>query len=432
VTRSGAAVRHDGRDMRFEHRRVRFAPRLLLALGAFAGAAFGQGGTLKAVAVDAGPLAFFSVPTPDPARGPDDRWFVVSAGSDAPAAPWWDVRGNAEPVRRLDATTILVASFGEPYGLVAVDLAQGRARTIAAGSPRGLVGVVGDEIVFHGDPRDGDARLYARPWKRDAEARRLTADAFGRILHADARRLFVLAGEEGTELRRIDLPSGAATKLTDLPKDRMASLATFALSPNGARFAVGGTNGTLRIHDAETGALVRERKGLAVAVSPVSSSIARLRVAWIDDATVRYSETRDVERLFEGGGRFWFVDWNVDRDATVAERDYAPVGLSYGDPAAPVEAPASRPARSVAGLFERETGRVHFAGEARAAADCRNSRGEEEWGDVVLSPDGAFALVRERIGGRVLTTLLDGRAKSKRVLHDGWTRNLGFLPAAPR
>lgn len=418
--------------MRFEHRGFRFASFLLLALVAFAGAALGQGGTLKAVAVDAGPLAFFSVPTPDPARGPDDRWFVVSAGGDAPAAPWWDVRGNAAPLRRLDATTILVASFGEPYGLIAVDLAQGRARTIAAGSPRGLVGVVGDDVVFHGDTRGGDAGLFARPWKRDAEIRPLSADAFGRILHADERRLFVLAGDEGAELRRIDLPSGAGIKLTDLPQDRMASLATFALSPNGARFAVGGTDGTLRIHDAETGALVRERKGLRIDVSPLASSIARLRVAWIDDATVRYSETRGGERPAAAGGRFWFVDWNVDRDATVAERDYAPVGLSHGDPAAPVEAPASRPARSVAGLFERATGRVFFAGEARAAADCRNSRGEEEWGDVVLAPDGAFALVRERVGARVLTTLLDGRAKSKRVLHDGWTRNLGWLPAAPR
>ncbi|MEO6593686.1 MAG: hypothetical protein ABIP94_02915, partial [Planctomycetota bacterium] len=158
-----------------------------------------------AVQVDPGPLLCFATTEFGGGEREHVLW-VASLQASGPAAEFWRIRDNAAVLRRLDRDHLLVASYGELYALLVVDLTGGSARELAPGAPHEFVGVHGDDVLHLGDPREGarDNFLYATPWRAPGERRRLAEARFERVPIVQGN-LAIAVGEGGRTVWTVSL-----------------------------------------------------------------------------------------------------------------------------------------------------------------------------------------------------------------------------------
>lgn len=353
---------------------------------------------------------------------------VAELNGEGSARPFWRSRGNAEVLARLDRDHLLLASYGEPYALVVIDLPTGTSRVLANGCPHDFV-TWRDDVVLHlGDPREAarDNYFYATPWRGDGKVRRLCEQRFASVPQV-AGNLAVAIAEDEPAVWLVSLTNANGRAIWQPPAG--ASNVRVALSPGGQRLAIGcvqpgNGKGLLTVVDAGTAAIVRSWPDLPIHVSPLSSESPSLVVGWHSDAEVVCSETRG-NRLGTDGG-FVFVRRSLATGEITDETTYGPIGLSHQTPrpanaAVPVTAPAF--------VTDVHEGRVRLlrTGESTPLAVIPEKK--VQWEDQRIAPDGQSAVAR--LGEqRTRCTLFTAAAKGGRLLLEGWAYDIQWLPGA--
>lgn len=295
-----------------------------------------------AATVGAGPLVALRTGSPLE-NGSATVWSIADVEGTGKAAPFWRGPGNCDLLARLDRDHLLLASYGEPYALVVVDLTAGTHTILADGAPHEFVALHGDLVLHLGDGRVQSLAPfpYATPWRDPAQRRRLAEIRCERLAMV-AGNLAILVGAGERELHSVSLSGGTTRRLWTVPDG--ADHVKVKLSPAGQRLAIGVVargKGLLTVVDIATAKVVRQWADLPIDVSPLSSNRPALEVGWYDDAHVVCSETRPRS--------FTWVRRAIDGDPIVVEHDYGPIGLWHQAPPAP--APASP---SVTPLFRWE------------------------------------------------------------------------------
>ncbi len=402
----------------------------LLRIGALAGIVGLAGAApAQALAAPVGPGALVCLTTND---GPAVTLHVAEVDGERPARPFWMGRGNADVLVRLDQDQLLLASYGEPYALVVVDLRAGTSRLLADGCPHDFVAVHGDDVLHLGDARERapilpDNFLYATPWRGAGERRRLADCRAARIAQV-AGNLAILIAENEVAVWTVSIVNGTGREVWR-PPDGASSLRA-ALSPGGQRLAIGcvlpGTGkGHLTVVDLGATKVVREWTDLPIQVSPLSSQTPSLEVGWHDDHEVVCSETRSDPRGFAGD--FVHVRRRLTDGTIVDESVYASIGLWH----APPPKPNARPATDRALFVTEERGdvvRLLRAGTTTPLAEFQ--RGANAFRDVRLADDGRSAVDID--GRRQRCTLFTARAPNGRELLAQAGHDVRWLPAVPQ
>ncbi len=377
-------------------------------------------------AFDDGPLLCFTTNTL-PAKPAEVLLHVVPLHGDAKPTVFWTNRGNANVLARLDRDRLLLASYGEPYALIVVDLAAGTHRVLADGCPHEFVAVHGDHVLHLGDPREAarDNFLYATPWAAPGERRRLAERRLERVPQvAGNLAVAIAAGEASVWIVSITSAKGRAVWTAPAG---VSSLRT-ALSPTGQRLAIGCVQsdgrGLLTVVDLGAATVLRSWPDLPIQVSPLSSSTPCLEVGWYDDAEVVCSETRgDGQGL---AGSFVFVRRGVATGEVTDEREYAGIGLSHDvPPRAGPSAPAPRAVFTVA--HDAKGTRLLCDGATDPLATFAGAN--LQTGDVCVAPDGRSAVARVGANSTQYTLFTDVR-KDGRLLTDAFAYDAVWLPAA--
>lgn len=407
------------------------APILLVTLGA-AWAPLGAQG-LQRTPLDPGPpprpLLLFA--TRDEQVLPvEHRWYLVDAAG-GPAREFLRGPEGLSVVGRLDLRRILVESPGPPGGLCVLDLAKGTSRLVGDRAAK-FVGVRGGDVLFLGDARHDDHRLYAQAWSTTGERRALAEVRVEKVWWCDDAAVAVSAGH-APEVWWIDLHRGGGRKLLNLPGGQEAGWSLeAAVAPGGRHIALGLPNGTLRVHAAADGALVREWTGIPLALSPFSSFSPRLKCKFLDADTVIATESR----VRAGGIAVDFV--TVRRSVASGEvlGEAAHVGNLAHEPPVLRLPPVSElwgwPAgsyqeRAAYRQFDFDGNGLYFRGAKEPIAVWAK---ETIANGIEFAPDGSFAVVLREAGKDVLD-VVDPGTRTRRRVHQGWTTQRIWLPAPP-
>lgn len=396
-----------------------------------------QGPTALPATVGKGPLVYFHI---DEGEAGDavERLFVADLEGKGPAKEVLRVRGEVpfhevhrmsrgigpfglEVLERLDSTHLLIGNQVEPTSLGVLDVQAGRFRALVPSAPSSFVGVHDGEVVHFGSDHD-PGHLLATPWREPGPTRQLTDIDFERVeqIHGDVA-LAVPPGETG--IWRIDLVKGGA-KLLFRSADGEKELRG-RLSPSGHRLAVGSVDagrGVLRIVDPTSGEVLRQWRDLQITLSHVSSFPSTLELAWNGDDEVITSESRpksDYEVPFVAVRR------RISDGAVLGEAVYAEHETNHNPP--PVPAVGKPPVPNFTDASDCTRARLH-----------RRDRKEPLWegpndghgAPFEISPEGAFAVVRQAdaAGDRIL--LFSGDSDAPRLLARGKVTDFWFwLPA---
>lgn len=390
---------------------------------------FAQGLQLTPLEPPPRPLLLFATRN-DQVTPSDHRWYLVDLAG-GPAREFLRGNANLSIVCRLDLRRLLVEWHGEKEGLFVLDIAKGTARRIGDRAWQ-FVAVRGGDLLFLGDQRRDDNRLYAQPWSVDGPSRPLAEARLGKVWLRDDAAVAVTTGE-APEIWWIDLLRGGGRKLLDIPGGQEAGWSIeAALAPGARHFVLGFPNGTLRAHAAADGALVREWTGIPLQLSPFSSSSPRLRCDFVDADTVIVTESRariggitvdfaTVRRSIATGEVLATAEHigNLEHEAPIHRSP--PVSVLWGWPG------RTDQERSPHGQFEIAGNELFFVGVKEPVAVYE----KEPTGHAIeFAPDGTFAVVlREQ--GKYVFDLVDPSTRTRRRLHEGWTLNHTWLPAPP-
>ena len=388
-----------------------------------------QGWQLTPVEPPPRPLLLFAT-RDDAAKPPDHRWHLVDLAG-GPAREFLRCHDNLSIICRLDLRRLLIEWHGENDGLFVVDLGKGTTRRVGDRAWQ-FVAMRGGELLYVGDERRNDNRLYAQAWAVEGPARALAEARVGGVWLRDDAAVAVTTGD-APEVWWIDLLRGGGRKLLDIPGGQEAGWSLEAAVAPGARhFALGFPNGTLRVHAAADGALVREWTGIPLQLSPFSSSSPRLKCDFVDADTVIATESRG----HRGGIQVDFatVRRSIASGEVIDTRDH--IGNLQHEPPLPRLPPASilwgwpgRPGqeREAHGQFEITGDELFFVGAKEPIARrVKQPTGES----IEFAPDGSFAVVL-RDQEQNIFDLVDPIARTRRRLHTGWTLNHTWLPAPP-
>lgn len=269
---------------------------------------------------------------------------VTELGEHDLTKPFWRGRHNVEVLRRLDRDHLLLASYGEPYALLVVDLPAGTQAMLADGAPHEFVAVRDDVVLHLGDPREParDNFFYATPWHQPADRRRLCEQRFDAIAQIEGNLAVGLAANE-TSVWIVSLLHASGRKVWTAPTG--VHNVRVALSPGGQRLAIGCVatdgKGVLAVVDTGTGVVLHSWPELPIQVSPFSSNRPCLEVGWFDDAEVICSETRGDRNGMRGD--FVHVRRSLATGAITDEHAYASIGLSHRAPPPPRTPSATEP-----------------------------------------------------------------------------------------
>jgi hypothetical protein len=383
---------------------------------------------LTPVEVGSGPLYFF---TSSDARSEAEGRPRLVLDPESGEGPREFLRcpGNTRIRDRVEPGLILLQSFQEHRGIVALDVSRGRWTQLAVGNDA-YAFATGGEVVFIADParKRGGAHLMARDVRGTLPARAVLARPVHEPVYPALARheVFVLtAGPGPAELWRVGLDGAKSRRVTTLRGGEVVEHATVVPSPSGRLVALSVAEAdhlfdqrALRVIETASGEVLREIAEISVQLSPLSSSMPSLEMTWLDEGRrLRYSETWYPEGSDRRmGGRFRWVDLDVVTGKRLAVHDYDGGGIFHTEPppgALPV------PEHSIFGFFVRAEGRAWFLGEETPAADVRNERGQVPFGDLSFSPDGRWAMAR-RAGEHGLA-LLDGRERTRRTVWTSWS-----------
>lgn len=408
-------------------------------------------------AVGRGPALFFI--QPDSSSGHRrEALYVADPAAPAPAQRVLTVDGNLRVLARVDAARFLVQLFGESGGLFLVDLAEGKARKLDPAGRPDFLGIVGRQAWFVSSARPaeygykikdgaGGPRVASQPHPSQVlysaaldvagEAKAVGDDDVARVLELRDGECWAVVNGPTPELRRIPLAGGPSTLALDLGADAMPELLTQALSPSGNLLAVGiARTGDPFDHRALVAVDLRTRKTIfslpeiATTVSPLSSQMPYLEMTWVDENTLRFSETQPDA---SGGaarmsGSFVWVDLEVKTGKRLRERRYSGLELRHTKPPADDALPADARTRIALGEFERESWRFFYAGEKEP---LRDGGGQEidAATEKAFSPDGRWLAVAAKDSSEV--AVMDGLERRTRRVIQGWGYELTWMPAAP-
>ena len=283
---------------------------------------------------------------------PEVTLHVAELAGEGPARPIWRNRDNAQVLARLDQQHLLLASFGNPYALLVLDLAAGKHRVLADGAPHEFVALHGDAVLHLGDRRGetrteavwaaSDSFLYHTPWRDPAARRRLCEQRFDRIARV-AGNLALAVTPDDTAVWVVSLVNASGRALWTAPAN--AHSTGVAMSPGGQRVAIGcvlpDAKGLLTVVDLASGAIVRSWPDLPIHVSPLSSFRPTLEFGWHDDEHVVCSLTRGDARGL--AGNFAFVRYSLATGEVIDEEIYSGLELRHRAPPAPGPAPTTPP-----------------------------------------------------------------------------------------
>jgi len=341
----------------------------------------------RALPIELGPGPLVCFERNSPGTPHEVSIFAANCDGDAAAKKFWINAGNADVVARLDQSHILIASYGQVYGLIVVDTKTGSHQLFAEGSPHSFVAQRGDEVLFLGDDRwsKGDNHLYARNWRTPGARRKLAEPTFESIPLIEGNlAIGVTAGER--EVWSISLTRSKGRKIYDLPQG--TSQTRLALSPNGLRLAIGANvnwRGHIAVVDLGAAKVLNQWNGLNISLSPLSSFSPTVECQWFDDEQIVSSETIGKGR---NGGHFAWVRRNVATGKITDESAYGPMVLRHTPPP-----PAGH--KPKAPLFSIASEGEHFLLMQAGVKEPVQSvpKDYRHGAKIRLSPQGRFAVV---------------------------------------
>lgn len=341
----------------------------------------------RAFAIELGPGPVVCFERNSPGTPHQVSIYATNCDGDQKARRFWINSGNADVVARLDQSHILVASYGEPYGLIVVDTKTGSHHLLAEGSSHSFVAQRREEVLFLGDNRwgKGDNHLYARNWRTLGARRKLAEPTFASVPLIEGNlAIGVTAGER--QVWAISLARGKGRKVYELPQG--ASQTRLTLAPNGLRLAIGTSinwRGHLAVVDLGAAKVLNRWDGLNISLSPLSSFSPTVECNWFDDEHVVSSETIGQGR---NGGHFAWVRRNVATGKITDESAYGPMVLRHTRPPRAGAEPAPQ-------LFSiaTEGDRLLLMQQGKKEPVQSVPKDYRHGAKIRLSPDGRFAIV---------------------------------------
>jgi hypothetical protein len=373
-----------------------------------------------AASVGVGPLVAVRIDTPlDDGR--TNVWCIADVDGTRLAQPFWRSASNCDVLARLDRDHLLLASYGDPYALVVVDLTAGTHTILAEGAPHEFAGLHGSDVLHLGDGRvqSLDPFPYATPWRTPERRRRLADFRCERIADV-VGNLALLVAEGERSVHATSLVAGTTRRLWEVPGG--ANHVNLRLSPGGQRLAIGvvaaNGKGLLTVVDVATARVVHQWPDLPIDVSRLSSNRPQLVVGWHDDAHVVCSETRPRS--------FTWVRRQVESGEIVDEHDYGPIGLWHEAPPIP-----SSDTQKPAPVFRHEaTPAGHALLRAGQTEPLRRWPGKLlAHGTLSFAPDGS-AVVLHQPEAKPPCLLFTANAPNGRPLVDRTPFAVVWLPAA--
>ena len=376
-----------------------------------------------AVTLDDGPIVSFA----NYADGKPHRvdLYVANCNGDQPAQRFWRNTGNTKLVARLDRTHLLIASYGDPYGLIVVDTATGKHRLLAEGSPHEFVAVHGDDVLYLGDNRwgKGDNFLFARSWRKEAERRKLAEPLFDSVpIVRGNLAIGVTAGSK--EVWSISVTRARGRKLYELPET--AGQVQLALAPGAQRIAIGANKmgrGHLAVVDLGSAKLLNSWDDLKIGLSPLSSFTPTVKVGWFDDEHVVSSETRGGGRGF-GRGNFSYIRRSIESGKITDDASYGPIELYHRAP------PLPKGTKVTATRFQIQTEGDEFLLIESGKKEPLQSvpKDYRSGAKIRLAPDGGFAIVKLTHDPKLVQLYREG--KPPLALSKAGGMDWRWLPAA--
>ncbi len=179
--------------------------------------------------------------------------------------------------------------------------------------------------------KDAPEPSYRLCVMRNAGARAVStidAEPFGSLLEISKDHFWVLRGNP-VALWKISKDGREKKKLFVLPDECVPSLSTHAFSPDGKQLAFGlATRASffkfrdLIVFDLATGKQIFKESQIHVEASGLSSHAPRLKVTWLDQDRIRFSETKltSKEETFDREGYFQWVDVNIRTGKRLQEK----------------------------------------------------------------------------------------------------------------
>lgn len=381
-----------------------------------------------------GPGPLLCLATNSRSAQPEVTLYVAELAGEGPARPIWRNRDNADVLARLDQQRLLLASYGNPYALLVLDLAAGTHQVLADGAPHEFVAVHGDAVLHLGDRRgetrveavwaEGDNFLYRTPWRDPAARRRLCEQRFDRVAQV-AGNLAIAVTPNDTAVWVVSITNASGRALWTAPAN--AHSTCVAMSPGGQRLAIGcvrpDAKGLLTVVDLAAGAIVRSWPDLPIHVSPLSSNRPTLEIGWHDDEHVVCSLTRgDANGL---AGNFAYVRYRLATGEVVDEEVYSGLELRHRAPPAPGPTPAG-PAAAFQAEVVGDTTRVVRVDAKQPLATF--PRGTARYGDWRIAPDGQSAVLHP-VETPTRCTLFTAARTAGRTLLEQAACDFRWLPA---
>lgn len=365
-------------------------------------------------ALDAGPLLAFTVVQTNDSKRQNILRVAELEGSGN--FELYHGKHGARVLRRLDRDHLLL-ELPDPKRLVAFDVPRGVGRELVRGSCKFTSVRDGDVLFLAGPGRTG--KLHSVSWREEATPVVLCDHAFSRVPLLVGNLAFAVDQHEQS-VWIISLASGRSRQVWTAPGGH--SRVRIALSPNGQRLAVGLIDklhrGRLEVVDAATGESIQTWKDLPIWVSPLSSSIPTLEVAFADDENVICSETRGNRRGIHG--QFVHVTRSLATGEIEDEAVYSGLDLDHKPPAPTPPEPSFEITRS------KKHAELRRTGSSDVLAQIPRSR--QQYEDLAVSrPDGRYATAR--LGDKRERLTLFPPTGKPRQLSTTWAHSLTWLPA---
>ena len=328
-------------------------------------------------------------------------WYLMKPTDKKPAC-FLKLRGNSTVRGMVDGDRLVMSTYQDPRALLLVDPWGGEVEQFPGVSPYDLVATSKAHVFAHRENEDGmkdlmrfDVDQLDQPVIIRKNVLRVVSsnEQFGALLLSENRGIEVIAWDAPeVALHRAVAPEGVADVIA-LP------------SPNGDLLAVGtwtGSEAKLKVFSAGAREPISVRKDIRIDLPAFASGMPRLELLWLDDRTIRYSESGPGPGDLSGAGgrkpeasrrRFlhptrYITDWDVVTQRVVG-KDVMQESLVYHLVRHPTQVPR---------LFDWDLGKLKFRGLEEVLASIPDR--------VLLAPVDRWALSVPR--GKPLIHVWDG------------------------
>ena len=245
---------------------------------------------------------------------------------------------------------------------------------------------------------------------------------------------FIL-GDTKNELWRVSKDGLDKKKIIDIPSEWYIPMLNVELSPNGKLLALGVANTNndnsleqrdLIIVDTEKSTIVYEYKRINVEVCHPSNTIPSLNFIWLNNETIRFSETAIISQTnrFKFQGYFQWVDLEIATGKRLLEQKYGAIGSSHEYPSKDTLI-VEKPLRRTEGFFDVQWDKLFFKGEPEPIA-CIHYNKKGFSSEFAVCPGGEWATYICYEDSIVY--LVNGKDKTKKKIAEGYCYALFWLP----